>query len=82
LQGTLNLIQQGPILSGTWLTQQKSSPIKDGKVTTDGFSFSASIEFEGNTTEITVNGKVTGNQISGTIATSGGALPFTGTKIP
>lgn len=80
--GTLNLIQQGPILTGTWQIQQKSSPIKDGKVTADGFSFSAEIEFEGRTTEMTVNGKASGNQISGTVSTSGGAIPFTGTKIP
>lgn len=82
LQGTLNLIQQSAILTGTWQIQQKSTPIKDGKVTAEGFSFSATIEFEGNANEITVTGKVTGNQISGTISTSGGAIPFSGTKIP
>jgi imidazolonepropionase-like amidohydrolase len=81
-QGTVNLIQQGAILTGTWLIQEKSSPIKDGKVTADGFSFSATMDFEGNSNEITVTGKVSGNQISGTISTSGGALSFSGTKIP
>lgn len=82
LQGTLNLVQQSAILTGTWQLQQKSTPIKDGKVTAEGFSFSATIDFEGNASEITVNGKVTGNQISGTVSTSGGAIPFSGTKIP
>jgi imidazolonepropionase-like amidohydrolase len=82
LQGTLNLVQQGATLTGTWAAQQKSSPIKDGKVTADGFSFSVSIEFEGNTNDITVSGKVTGDKISGTVATTAGAIPFSGTKIP
>jgi imidazolonepropionase-like amidohydrolase len=81
-QGTLNLIQQGAILTGTWNTMNQTVQIKDGKVTTDGFSFSASIQFEGNTNDVTVNGKVAGNQISGTVSTPGGALPFSGTKIP
>lgn len=82
LQGTLSLIQQGATLTGTWAAQGKTSPIKDGKITAEGFSFTASIDFEGNTNDVTVSGKVTGNQISGTVATTAGALPFSGTKIP
>jgi imidazolonepropionase-like amidohydrolase len=82
IAGTLNLIQQGAILTGTWQTMNQTVQIKDGKVTADGFSFSASVQFEGNTNDMTVNGKVTGNQISGTVSTPGGAFPFSGTKIP
>jgi imidazolonepropionase-like amidohydrolase len=82
IPGTLNLIQQGAILTGTWQTLNQTVQIKEGKVTTDGFTFSASIQFEGNTNDITVNGKAAGNQISGTVSTPGGAIPFSGTKIP
>ncbi len=82
IPGTLSLIQQGSILTGTWQTLNQTVEIKDGKVTADGFSFSATILFEGNTNDITVNGKVSGNEISGTVSTPGGAIPFRGTKIP
>lgn len=82
IPGTLSLVQQGAILTGTWQTLNQTVQVKDGKVTAEGFSFSASIQFEGNTNEITVTGKVTGNQISGTVSTPGGAIPFNGTKIP
>lgn len=82
LQGTLVLVQQGAILTGTWQTQLGTVPIKEGKVTADGFNFSATVEFGGDTVNIDVNGKVTGNQIGGTISTPQGAIPFSGTKIP
>jgi imidazolonepropionase-like amidohydrolase len=83
LPGTLALTQQGATLSGTISTQATgTAPIKDGKVTSDGFSFSATIDYSGSQLEITVNGKVAGNQISGTIDSPQGAIPFTGTKNP
>jgi len=81
--GTLALTQQGAVLSGTISTQLTgTSPIKDGKVTSDGFSFSATVDYSGTQMEITVTGKITGNQISGTIDSPQGAIPFTGTKNP
>jgi imidazolonepropionase-like amidohydrolase len=82
LQGSLVLVQQGATLTGNWQTPLGNAPIKDGKVTTEGFSFSATIEFGGNTINIDVSGKVAGNQISGTVSTPQGAVPFSGTKIP
>jgi hypothetical protein len=81
--GTLALTQQGASLSGTLSTQATgTSPIKDGKVTSDGFSFSANVNYGGTEINITVTGKVSGNQISGTIDSPQGAIPFTGTKNP
>lgn len=82
LSGTLNLVQQGAVLTGDMQTQAGTSVIKDGKVTAEGFTFSSTVEFGGSTIEITVNGKISGNQISGTIESPQGAAPFTGTKIP
>lgn len=82
LSGTLALTQQGAILSGTMTTQLGTVPVKDGRVTAEGFSFSASVEFGGSTVEIVVRGNVAGNQISGTIDSPQGAIPFSGTKNP
>lgn len=79
---TLNLIQQGETLTGTIQGEFGTAPLKNGKITTDGFSFSATIQFEGATIDIDVSGKVTGNQIGGTISTPQGAIPFSGTKTP
>jgi imidazolonepropionase-like amidohydrolase len=82
LQGTLTLTQQDAILTGTLQTPLGSVPIKDGKVTAEGFSFSASVEFGGSTVELVASGRVTGNQISGTMTTPQGTVPFNGTKNP
>lgn len=79
---TLALTQQGVLLTGSIQTPTASSPIKDGKVTTDGFTFSATVPFGGSAIEITVKGTVEGNKISGTIESPQGAVQFTGTKNP
>jgi len=82
LQGTLSLTQQDAIITGTLQTPLGTVPIKDGKVTADGFSFSASVEFGGSTVELVASGRVTGNQISGTMTTPQGTVAFNGTKNP
>ncbi len=81
--GTLALTQQGANLSGTISTEfSGTAQLKDGKVTSEGFSFSAMVDFGGSQIEINVTGKVSGNQITGTIVTPQGAAPFSGTKNP
>lgn len=82
LSGTLVLTQQGATLTGTLQTQLGTSEIKDGKVTAEGFDFASSVEFGGTTFDIFVKGTVSGNQISGTITSPQGAIPFSGTKTP
>lgn len=82
LTGTLALVQQAAVLSGTLQTQLGTSTIKDGKVTADGFSFASTVEFGGSTIDILVKGTVTGNQISGTIDSPQGTVPFSGTRNP
>lgn len=81
-QGTLNLIQQEAILTGNLQSPFGSVPIKDGRVSAEGFSFTATVEFSGSTIELSVSGKVTGDQISGTMVAPQGAIQFTGTKTP
>ena len=82
LTGTLALVQQGAILTGTLTTQLGVVQIRDGKVSTDGFTFSGSVEFGGSQIEIVVKGAVNGNQISGTIDSPQGSAPFSGTRNP
>ena len=76
------LTQQGADLTGSVQTQLGTSIVKDGKVTADGFTFTSTVEFGGSTIELTVNGRVTGNQISGTMTGPQGPIPFSGTKNP
>jgi hypothetical protein len=82
LQGTLSLTQQEAILTGSLQTQLGTNLVKDGKVTAEGFTFSSTTEFGGSTIDIVVDGRVTGNQVSGTFTTPQGAIPFSGTRTP
>jgi imidazolonepropionase-like amidohydrolase len=82
LSGTMALTQQAAIVSGTLQTQLGTSQIKDGKVTAEGFSFTAAVDFGGSTIEIFVKGTVSGNQINGTIDSPQGTVPFSGTRNP
>ncbi|MEO6588023.1 MAG: hypothetical protein ABIP06_01735, partial [Pyrinomonadaceae bacterium] len=82
LPGTMVLTQQGATLSGSLETQFGTTAIKDGKVSPEGFSFNGTIDFQGQSLEIFVKGTVTGNQISGTVDSSQGSIPFSGTKTP
>jgi hypothetical protein len=76
------LTQQAGVITGSLQTQARYLAIKDGKVTADGFSFAATVEFGGTQVEIQVKGTVTGNQVSGTIDSPQGTVPFTGTRNP
>ncbi len=82
LTGTLALTQQAATVSGSLQTQLGTAPVKDGKVTADGFTFTSTVDFGGSTIEIHVKGTVIGNQISGTIDSPQGVVPFSGTRNP
>lgn len=82
LPATMVLTQQGSTLTGTLQSQLGTAPIRNGGVTADGFSYNATVEFQGSSIEIFVKGSVTGNQISGTVDSPQGAIPFSGTKTP
>ena len=82
LTGTLSLQQQGTAITGTMVTQLGTTPITNGRVTATGFSFGGAVVFGGTSIDITVTGSVTGNQISGTVDSPQGAVPFTGTRVP
>jgi len=82
LGATLNLTQQGSSLTGTMVSQLGTSPISNGKATPNGFSFNASVMFGGASIEINVTGTVSGNQVSGTVDSPQGSVPFAGTRNP
>lgn len=82
LPATLTFVQQGSTFTGTMVSQLGTTQIRDGKVTADGFSFSGNVEFGGTTIAISVSGRVTGNQVSGTIDSPQGVVPFSGNKNP
>lgn len=82
LTGTLTLTQQGGQLTGTMTTDLGTGPIRDGRVTQNGFSFAGTVNFGGQTIDYTVQVSVTGNAFSGTVDSPQGAIPITGTKNP
>lgn len=83
LAATLVFIQQGTAsFTGTMTSQMGTTQISDGRVTTEGFTFSGNVEFGGQSINISARGTVTGNQISGTIDSPQGTIPFSGTRNP
>lgn len=82
INATFDLTQQEELLTGTMITEFGTTEITDGKVTAEGFSFSARVDPGGGEMEIFVSGKLTGSEIEGTITTPQGAVGFSGTKIP
>lgn len=82
LTGTLNLNQQGPALTGTMVTQLGTTAIKDGRVTAEGITFAGTVEFGGQSIDISGRATITGNQLSGTITSPQGTVPITGTRTP
>lgn len=82
MAATWTFNQQGSTLNGTMVSQMGTTQITGGKVTADGFSFAATVPFGGSSIDIAVSGTVKGNEISGTIDSPQGAVPFYGTKNP
>ncbi|CAN5376027.1 amidohydrolase family protein [soil metagenome] len=82
MTSTLNLTQSGGSLTGTMVSQLGTAQINNGRATADGFSFGASVPYGGANVDITMSGKVSGTQISGTLDSAMGSIPFSGTKNP
>lgn len=83
MSATIAVTQEGSAVTGTFSSQTSGGvPLKNGKATADGFSFDATVQFQGQSLDLVVTGKVSGTQINGTIQTPMGAVPFSGTKNP
>jgi len=82
LTGTIVLTQQGDTINGTMTTQLGVTQIRGGKATSDGFTFAATVEFGGQTIDISAKATVAGSALNGTIDAPQGSAALTGTKVP
>jgi imidazolonepropionase-like amidohydrolase len=83
INSTLTLEQQGDRLTGRIANDHfGTSDISDGSASGDGFRFSTTINFGGDSISLSFDGIVSGNHIGGTITTPGGPVPFSGTRTP
>ena len=80
IPGTLQLQQQGASLSGSLQSALGGAQISSGTVEGGGFRFSATVQVGGQSLDVTFNGTVSGNQMSGTVTTPQGDASFTGTR--
>lgn len=82
LTGTLVLRQSGETITGTMTTQLGVVQIASGKVTADGFTFAATVEFGGASIDILARGTISGNNLNGSIDSPQGTVGLTGTRVP
>ncbi|HKG13092.1 MAG TPA: amidohydrolase family protein [Pyrinomonadaceae bacterium] len=83
ISSTLTLEQQGSRLSGRISTDSfGAGEITDGSVSGNSFSFSTNLDIGGQSISLSYEGTFNGNQMSGTVQTPRGPLPFSGTRNP
>ncbi len=77
----LELAEDGDKLAGVMSSAFIArTEISNGKVTEDGFSFDVAVEFGGESINITMTGKISGDKVTGTAATDLGDFSFTGAR--
>jgi len=79
---TLMLEQRGERLSGRVESPFGTADITDGSATGNSFRIATTANIGGQSTDITFEGSVSGNQVSGTVTSSRGTFPFSGTRTP
>jgi imidazolonepropionase-like amidohydrolase len=77
---TLTLRQQGTQITGALQSPFGSSDVANGSAGPDGFRFTTVVNIEGQSTEVTFAGTVSGNSMTGTATSSLGTATFTGTR--
>jgi hypothetical protein len=82
IPGTLTLQHQGERLTGRVETPFGTADITDGSATGNSFRVSTTLNIEGQSTDVTFEGTFGGNQMSGTVTSSRGSFPFSGTRTP
>lgn len=82
ITSTLVLEQRGESLSGRVESRFGTSEISEGSVNGNSFRFSSIANFGGQSISLTFEGTANGNQMSGTVTTPQGAIPFSGTRNP
>jgi imidazolonepropionase-like amidohydrolase len=82
LTATLTLAQQGTALTGTLQAVGGAAEIKNGRISGEEVSFAASVNYEGMALDLTVSGRVSGDQMTGTINSAAGPIAFSGRRNP
>lgn len=83
ISSTLTLEQQGSRFSGHISTDSfGSGEITDGSVSGNSFRFSTNLDISGQSVSLSYEGTFNGNQMTGSVHTPRGPLPFTGTRNP
>ncbi len=77
---TLNLRQQGAALTGAMQSPFGSADLANGSAGADGFRFTATVNIEGQSTEVNFAGTAAGNTMTGTATSPLGVATFTGTR--
>jgi imidazolonepropionase-like amidohydrolase len=80
IPGTLVLNQEGSNVTGTITTTLASSQFSNGTSQGNTFRASFSADLQGQSMELTIDGRVSGNEMSGTIGGPFGVANFTGTR--
>lgn len=80
---TIVLQQQGAVLTGSLSSPLfATAPIRNGRVTANGFSFIATVNAGGSDIDVAFDARVTGNTVEGTVDSPQGPAAFTGTRVP
>jgi hypothetical protein len=82
LAATFVLEQRGDRLTGRVESPFGTSDITDGSTTGNAFRIATTANIGGQSTDITFEGTVSGNQVNGTVTSSRGTFPFSGTRTP
>lgn len=76
----LMIVEKDGALGGTWSGSRGEAELKDVKYEEGKLTFSRSVNFQGQEFDMTFNGKVEGDKISGEFDTQMGPLAMTGTR--
>lgn len=82
MQFTLELLQEGNSLSGKFISQFGTSEFTGGKVTGNEMFFALSINFGGESLDLTFSAVIEGDTMRGTVQGQMGSMEFTGKRIP
>src|SRR5262249_51225245 len=79
---TLNLRQDGTVLSGDIATPMGNATIGAGRLSGNEISLEFSLTIEGQPTAVSLKGTIQGNALQGTVSAGGQNFPVTGTRTP
>ncbi len=79
---TVTMKSEGNSLSGTFTDEQGETPLKDGSITGEGFSFTVDITTPMGSIGLNFTGAVSGDSISGQVQSEQmGSFPYKGARM-